>query len=58
MTNPGSLKELIPEFYEDNVEFLLNLQNLDLGLSNKNQKIDVSSNKLLNEECNTPKVVF
>jgi len=58
MTNPGSLKELIPEFYEDNVEFLLNLQNLDLGLSNKNQKIDVSNNNLLNEECNTPKVVF
>ena len=43
MTNNGSLKELIPEFYEENVEFLLNLQDLDLGLSNKNQKIDVIS---------------
>jgi len=41
MTNNGSLKELIPEFYEENVEFLLNLQNLDVGLTNKNQKIDV-----------------
>ncbi len=39
MTNPGSLKELIPEFYEDNPEFLLNLLDIDLGTTNKNEKI-------------------
>lgn len=41
MTNPASLKELTPEFYEDNTEFLLNLQNIELGHNNKNEKINV-----------------
>ncbi len=39
LTNPGSLKELIPEFYEDNQDFLLNSLNLELGLTSKNEKI-------------------
>jgi factor associated with neutral sphingomyelinase activation len=38
--NPGSLKELIPEFYEENVDFLLNIQDLDLGVNSKNEKIE------------------
>lgn len=41
LTNPASLKELTPEFYEENSEFLLNLQNVELGVSNKNEKINV-----------------
>lgn len=39
-TNPGSLKELIPEFYEENPDFLLNLLGLDLGTTSKNEKIN------------------
>lgn len=31
--NPGSLKELIPEFYEENSDFLTNTMNLDLGVN-------------------------
>jgi hypothetical protein len=35
------LKELTPEFYEDNPEFLLNLLDVDFGITNKNEKIGV-----------------
>ena len=31
-TNSGSLKELIPEFYEENTDFLVNKLNLKLGI--------------------------
>jgi len=41
LTNPASLKELTPEFYEENTEFLLNFQNIELGVNNKNEKINV-----------------
>lgn len=41
MTNPASLKELTPEFYEDNSEFLLNLHHIEFGSNNKNEKINV-----------------
>lgn len=34
LTNPGSLKELIPEFYEEDPGFLLNNLELKLGLKN------------------------
>ena len=39
-SNPGSLKELIPEFFEKNIEFLLNNKKIDLGISAKGEKID------------------
>jgi factor associated with neutral sphingomyelinase activation len=38
--NPGSLKELIPEFFEENPDFLLNLLDIDLGTTNKLEKIN------------------
>lgn len=41
MTNPGSLKELIPEFYEESPDFLLNLLDIDFGFTSKNEKIGV-----------------
>jgi hypothetical protein len=46
LTNPGSLKELIPEFYEDNPEFLLNLLDIDFGITNKNEKLGVYCNNI------------
>jgi factor associated with neutral sphingomyelinase activation len=39
LNNQASLKELIPEFYEDNPEFLLNSLDLDLGYTSRNEKI-------------------
>jgi factor associated with neutral sphingomyelinase activation len=39
MNNHASLKELIPEFYEENQEFLLNSLDLELGYTSKNEKI-------------------
>jgi factor associated with neutral sphingomyelinase activation len=39
MNNQASLKELIPEFYEDNTEFVMNTLDLDLGHTSKNEKI-------------------
>ena len=39
MTNQASLKELIPEFYEENPDFLMNTLDLDLGITSKNEKI-------------------
>lgn len=44
MTNPASLKELTPEFYENNTDFLLNLEDLELGVNSKNEKINVRNN--------------
>ena len=41
MNNPGSLKELIPEFYEDETDFLLNLLNVDFGFTSKDEKVNV-----------------
>ncbi len=41
LTNPASLKELPPEFYEENSDFLLNFQNIEFGINNKNEKINV-----------------
>lgn len=41
MTNPGSLKELTPEFYEESPDFLLNHKDVDFGYTNKNEKINV-----------------
>ncbi|MCQ2820889.1 MAG: hypothetical protein MJ252_26830, partial [archaeon] len=38
--NPGCLKELIPEFYEDNTDFLLNEKNINMGTTTKGQKLD------------------
>jgi factor associated with neutral sphingomyelinase activation len=39
LTNPGSLKELTPEFYEEGSDFLLNSLDIDLGTTSKNEKI-------------------
>ena len=51
MTNPGSLKELIPEFYEENTDFLLNLLNVEFGYTSKEEKVNVF-NKNYKLECN------
>lgn len=32
MNNPAIVKELIPEFYQDDINFLVNKKNLDLGV--------------------------
>ena len=40
LNNPGSLKELIPEFYEDNIEFLVNSKKINMGINTKGEKID------------------
>ena len=39
-SNPADLKELIPEFYDisSNGDFLLNMQDLDMGVRQQNQK--------------------
>jgi factor associated with neutral sphingomyelinase activation len=37
-SNPADLKELIPEFYESNGEFLLNMLDLDMGVRQQNKK--------------------
>lgn len=39
-SNPGSIKELIPEFYENNTAFLLNNKRVDLGVNSKGEKIN------------------
>jgi hypothetical protein len=41
LTNPASLKELIPEFYEENTDFLLNIMEIELGSTNNNEKVNV-----------------
>ena len=38
--NSVSVNELIPEFYEDNIEFLCNFKNIKFGLNSKNESID------------------
>lgn len=41
MTNPGNVKELIPEFYEPGEEnFLVNGLNLDLGVRANGEKVN------------------
>jgi len=41
LTNPGNVKELIPEFYEPGEEdFLLNSLNLDLGIRANGEKVN------------------
>lgn len=40
-TNPGNVKELIPEFFQDDPEFLMNNQNLDLGKRSNGKRVDV-----------------
>ena len=39
-SNPGSIKELIPEFFENNPDFLLNIKKIDLGINAKGEKLD------------------
>jgi len=39
-TNPGNVKELIPEFYMENSDFLLNKQKLDLGVRSNGKRVD------------------
>jgi len=39
-TNPGNVKELIPEFFLDNADFLVNKQKLDLGLRSNGKRVD------------------
>ena len=40
ISNPTSLKELIPEFYQNDTSFLLNKLNLDLGVRQNKKKVD------------------
>jgi len=42
MTNNASVKELIPEFYQDDESFLMNYQNLALGTCQNSKIIDVT----------------
>ena len=39
-TNPGNVKELIPEFYQDNASFLENRMKLDLGVRSNGKRVD------------------
>jgi len=45
------VKELIPEFFEDNVDFLMNKMKLDLGVRSNNKKVDAVK---LPKWANTP----
>ena len=38
--NNVAVNELIPEFYEDKIEFLSNFKNINFGLNSKEEKID------------------
>lgn len=40
MTNPGNVKELIPEFYETTTDFLTNDFQLDLGVRSNGKRVD------------------
>jgi len=40
MTNPGTVKELIPEFYQEDPSFLRNKLGLDLGLRQDKSRVD------------------
>ena len=37
--NPTSVKQLIPEFYQDDTLFLKNYQNLDLGVRQNKKRV-------------------
>lgn len=39
-TNPGNVKELIPEFFMENTDFLLNSMQLDLGVRSNQKRVD------------------
>ncbi|CDW73591.1 protein fan [Stylonychia lemnae] len=39
-TNPGNVKELIPEFFMDNPDFLVNKQKLDFGVRSNGKRVD------------------
>ena len=39
-TNPGNVKELIPEFFLEDPDFLVNKQKLDLGLRSNCKRVD------------------
>lgn len=38
--NPTNVKELIPEFFMDSDEFLVNYKKLDLGLRSNGKRVD------------------
>jgi len=40
LTNPGNVKELIPEFFQENTEFLTNKMKLDLGTRANGKRVD------------------
>jgi len=40
LTNPGTVKELIPEFYQDDPSFLINKLGLDLGIRQDKSRVD------------------
>ena len=50
--NSVSVNELIPEFYEENIEFLCNFKNIKFGLNSRNESID---NVILPKWAKTPK---
>ena len=39
-TNPTNVKELIPEFFMDNTDFLENKMKLDLGIRQNGKRVD------------------
>ena len=39
-TNPGNVKELIPEFYMENPDFLVNNLKLDFGVRSNGKRVD------------------
>jgi hypothetical protein len=41
MTNPGTVKELIPEFFQDDDSFLINKLGLDLGVRQDKKRVNV-----------------
>lgn len=39
LVNGNDFRELIPEFYQENVEFLMNFKKLDLGMTVNGEKV-------------------
>lgn len=39
-TNPGNVKELIPEFFMDNPDFMVNKLKLDLGVRSNGKRVE------------------
>lgn len=39
-TNPGNVKELIPEFYMEDPDFLINKLKLDFGIRSNGKRVD------------------